>query len=150
MAQPYTDRTIERLGKEGIKNMAIVTPAFVSDCLETLEEIAMEGEEIFPRLEDNFTYSCLYNDKWVDVLVQWINNWASIKAHFNSCPLSSKALGSQSIGSLLIKQALPASVGILVMSLNILVDTIFVGNWLVLQLLQRSILCCQSLFLLLH
>lgn len=44
--------------------------------------------------------------------------------------LSSKALGSQSIGSLLIKQALPASVGILVMSLNILVDTIFVGNWI--------------------
>lgn len=44
--------------------------------------------------------------------------------------LSSKALGNQSIGSLLIKQALPASVGILVMSLNILVDTIFVGNWI--------------------
>lgn len=44
--------------------------------------------------------------------------------------LSSKALGSQAIGSLLIKQALPASVGILVMSLNILVDTIFVGNWI--------------------
>lgn len=44
--------------------------------------------------------------------------------------LSSKALGSQSIGSLLIKQAVPASVGILVMSLNILIDTIFVGNWI--------------------
>ncbi|HSM64424.1 MAG TPA: ferrochelatase, partial [Gillisia sp.] len=43
--QPYTDRTIERFGKQGMKNLAIVTPAFVSDCLETLEEIAMEGEE---------------------------------------------------------------------------------------------------------
>ncbi|MGB2116218.1 MAG: ferrochelatase, partial [Flavobacteriaceae bacterium] len=54
--QPYTDRTIERLGKEGVKNMAIVTPAFVSDCLETLEEIAMEGEEIFHEVGgDNFT-----------------------------------------------------------------------------------------------
>lgn len=40
------------------------------------------------------------------------------------------ALGTESIGSLLIKQAVPASIGILVMSLNILVDTIFVGNWI--------------------
>ncbi|WP_040280654.1 MATE family efflux transporter [Psychroserpens damuponensis] len=43
---------------------------------------------------------------------------------------SSKDLGTQPIGSLLIKQAVPASIGILVMSLNILVDTIFVGNWI--------------------
>ena len=44
--------------------------------------------------------------------------------------VSSKDLGQQPIGSLLIKQAVPASIGILVMSLNILVDTIFVGNWI--------------------
>lgn len=78
--QPYTDRTIERLGKEGVKNMAIVTPAFVSDCLETLEEIAMEGEEIFHEVGgENFTtIPCLNtNDDWVDVLVNWINNWAT-------------------------------------------------------------------------
>src|SRR5690606_20469572 len=43
---------------------------------------------------------------------------------------SSTALGTDSIGNLLIKQAVPASIGILVMSLNILVDTIFVGNWI--------------------
>lgn len=43
---------------------------------------------------------------------------------------NSTALGTESIGSLLIKQAVPASIGILVMSLNILVDTIFVGNWI--------------------
>lgn len=39
-------------------------------------------------------------------------------------------LGKEPIGKLLIRQALPASVGILVMSLNILIDTIFVGNWI--------------------
>ena len=39
-------------------------------------------------------------------------------------------LGSQPIGSLLVKQAVPASIGILVMSLNVLVDSIFVGNWI--------------------
>lgn len=44
--------------------------------------------------------------------------------------ISSQDLGSQSINKLLIKQAVPASIGILVMSLNILVDTIFVGNWI--------------------
>jgi len=44
--------------------------------------------------------------------------------------VTSTDLGTQSIGSLLIKQAVPASIGILVMSLNILVDTIFVGNWI--------------------
>ncbi len=45
-------------------------------------------------------------------------------------PSQSATLGTDSIGSLLIKQAVPASIGILVMSLNILVDTIFVGNWI--------------------
>ena len=44
--------------------------------------------------------------------------------------VSSQDLGSQPISKLLIKQALPASIGILVMSLNILVDTIFVGHWI--------------------
>ena len=39
--QPYTDKTIEKFAEEGVENLAVVTPAFVSDCLETLEEIAM-------------------------------------------------------------------------------------------------------------
>lgn len=77
--QPYTDRTIERLGKQGVKNMAIVTPAFVSDCLETLEEIAMEGEEIFHEVGGNSftTIPCLNDDdQWVALLSKWINVWA--------------------------------------------------------------------------
>ncbi|NNC49592.1 MAG: ferrochelatase [Flaviramulus sp.] len=77
--QPYTDRTIERLGKKGIKNMAIVTPAFVSDCLETLEEIAMEGQEIFHEMggKEFTTVPCLNdNDDWVALLAKWINKWA--------------------------------------------------------------------------
>jgi len=44
--------------------------------------------------------------------------------------VTSEDLGTQSISKLLVKQAVPASIGILVMSLNILVDTIFVGNWI--------------------
>lgn len=77
--QPYTDRTIERLGLEGTKKMAIVTPAFVSDCLETLEEIAMEGAELFYEVggKEFTTIPCLNdNDDWVSVLTQWIKDWS--------------------------------------------------------------------------
>jgi ferrochelatase len=45
--QPYTDKTIARLAGEGVKRLAVVTPGFASDCVETLEEIAMQGKEIF-------------------------------------------------------------------------------------------------------
>jgi ferrochelatase len=45
--QPYTDETVEKLANEGVKRLAIVNPGFVSDCLETLEEIAGEAGEIF-------------------------------------------------------------------------------------------------------
>ena len=45
--QPYTDKTVEALAKEGIKKIAVLNPGFVSDCLETLEEIAGEAGEIF-------------------------------------------------------------------------------------------------------
>jgi protoporphyrin/coproporphyrin ferrochelatase len=77
--KPYTDRTIERFGNQGMKKLAIVTPAFVSDCLETLEEIAMEGEEIFHEVGGkDFTVVPCLNDReeWVKVLSRWIDEWA--------------------------------------------------------------------------
>jgi ferrochelatase len=63
--KPYTDETVKRLAAEGVKNIAIITPGFSSDCLETLEEIAMEnvgyfraggGENaaVIPCLNDTF------------------------------------------------------------------------------------------------
>jgi ferrochelatase len=45
--QPYTDKTMERLAKDGVRRVAVVTPGFSADCLETLEEIAQENAEIF-------------------------------------------------------------------------------------------------------
>ena len=45
--QPYTDKTLEVLPSQGVKNLAVVMPGFSADCLETMEEIAVEGEEIF-------------------------------------------------------------------------------------------------------
>ncbi|MBW8368033.1 MAG: ferrochelatase [Arenimonas sp.] len=45
--QPYTDKTLEALGKQGIKTIDVVCPGFAVDCLETLEEIAVENNEVF-------------------------------------------------------------------------------------------------------
>jgi ferrochelatase len=45
--QPYTDKTIEKLAKDGVRKLAVVMPGFAADCLETLEEIAQENAEIF-------------------------------------------------------------------------------------------------------
>ena len=45
--KPYTDFEVERLPKGGVKKLLVICPAFVSDCLETLEEIAMRGKESF-------------------------------------------------------------------------------------------------------
>ena len=77
--QPYTDKTIEAFAKEGTKKMAVVTPAFVSDCLETLEEIGMEAVEDF---EDNggehlHVVPCINDrEEWINVLSRWIDEWA--------------------------------------------------------------------------
>jgi len=45
--KPYTDKTMEKLAKDGVRRIAVITPGFSADCLETLEEIAQENAEIF-------------------------------------------------------------------------------------------------------
>ena len=47
--EPATDRTVKKLAKSGVKNLAVVTPGFSADCLETLEEIAVENAHIFKK-----------------------------------------------------------------------------------------------------
>src|SRR5215475_794232 len=47
--QPYTDETVAKLARDGVKRLAVVTPGFAADCLETLEEIAVENAGIFAR-----------------------------------------------------------------------------------------------------
>jgi ferrochelatase len=76
--QPYTDQTIDDFAKNGVKNLAVVTPAFVSDCLETLEEIGMEAKHSFEENDgEHFsTIPCLNdNDDWATTVSNWINNW---------------------------------------------------------------------------
>ena len=72
--KPYTDNELERLAKKGIKNLVIVTPAFVTDCLETLEETAMEGkEEFLDAGGENYHYvPCLNDDDdWAKLIASW-------------------------------------------------------------------------------
>ena len=74
---PFTDAELERYAKEGVKRLGIVCPAFVADCLETLEEIGDEGKEIF--LEAGGEYydmiPCLNDqDVWIDALAKLCDN----------------------------------------------------------------------------
>ncbi len=61
--QPYTDETVERLAKEGVKNLVLVAPGFSADCLETLEELDGENREIFEHNGgEKFAYLSALND----------------------------------------------------------------------------------------
>ncbi len=76
--QPYTDKTVKGFPSKGVEKLVVVTPAFVSDCLETLEEIGEEAKEFF--LENGgkeFTVvPCLNDDEeWADLLGKWITEW---------------------------------------------------------------------------
>lgn len=61
--QPYTDETVERLAKQGVKRLALVAPGFSADCLETLEELDGENREIFEENGgEHFAYLPALND----------------------------------------------------------------------------------------
>ncbi len=61
--QPYTDKTLENLPKENKRNILVVCPGFASDCVETLEEISIEGKESFIEAGgENFEFVPCLND----------------------------------------------------------------------------------------
>ena len=82
--RPYTDETFEKLGKEGIKKIAVCAPGFTADCLETLDELGNEGHEQFEEAGGTH-YSlipCL-NDHpaWLDAMAsimrEELGSWVS-------------------------------------------------------------------------
>ena len=78
--QPYTDKEIERLARAGVKRLLVICPAFVSDCLETLEEIGMRGREIFLHAggEDFTLIPCLNeHPRWIDTLENMVEAFAA-------------------------------------------------------------------------
>jgi ferrochelatase len=80
--KPYTDATVKSLGERGVKNIAVFTPGFAADCLETLEEIAMENAEIFKHAwGQNFAAIPCLNDSAPgmavirDVVLRELKGW---------------------------------------------------------------------------
>jgi ferrochelatase len=76
--QPYTDQTLEALPEQGIKKVKIMCPAFTADCLETLEEIAGEGKEIFMEAggESYEQIPCLNaQPKFIEYLADCVRDW---------------------------------------------------------------------------
>ena len=76
--QPYTDKTLEDLPKEGKKNILVICPGFSSDCVETLEEIAIQGKESFIKCGGkNFdVIPCLNdNDDHINLIKKLISNF---------------------------------------------------------------------------
>jgi ferrochelatase len=80
--KPYTDATVKSLAARGVKNLAVITPGFSADCLETLEEIAMENAEIFHQAGgENFAAIPCLNDSQGgmavirDIVVRELKGW---------------------------------------------------------------------------
>jgi ferrochelatase len=83
---PYTAVTLEQLGRQGMRRVDVVCPGFVSDCLETLEEIAMEGKTIFTQAGgQEFHYIPCLNERgdWIqalaDITVANLQGWPGLE-----------------------------------------------------------------------
>lgn len=73
--KPYTDATLEQLANDGVKNIAIMSPAFSADCLETLEELVEENKEVFIEAGgENYHYIPCLNDRddHIEAIVEMI------------------------------------------------------------------------------
>ena len=70
--EPYTIKTVKELAKKGVKNLVVITPGFAADCLETLEEIAVENARVFKRHRgENFAAIPCLNDSEAGMLMIW-------------------------------------------------------------------------------
>jgi len=81
--EPFTDKELLALPKRGVKRLAVVCPAFVADCLETLEEIDMRGRESFLAAGgESFAYlRCLNDDPaWIAALAALCRKPAPVPA----------------------------------------------------------------------
>ncbi len=76
--KPYTDKTLEKLPKEGKKNILLICPGFASDCVETLEEISIEGKKSFIEAGgENFDFIPCLNDseEHIDLFSHLVNRY---------------------------------------------------------------------------
>lgn len=95
--RPYTDHELERLAKDGVRRLLVICPAFVSDCLETLEEIGMRGKETFIEAggRDYGMIPCL-NDHplWIRALGTFIEEFVESSDGDRTAPASNVGLNA--------------------------------------------------------
>jgi protoporphyrin/coproporphyrin ferrochelatase len=78
--RPYTDLRLQKLPEQGVKKLLVLCPAFVTDCLETLEEIAEEGKELFMEAGGSTFHQipCLnLNPRWIAWVADLVRSYAS-------------------------------------------------------------------------
>ena len=82
--EPYTDETVRKLGKQGLKRLDVICPGFSADCLETLEEISIQNREFYekaggsgfayiPALNNNPEHIALMNGLFQEKCSDWLN-----------------------------------------------------------------------------
>ena len=96
--KPYSDKTLEELGKQGVRHVQAICPGFPADCLETLEEIAMEGKETFLNAGGKtYSYIPALNESapWIDALgniaLANLGGWLATGADFSAQKLTLEA-----------------------------------------------------------
>jgi protoporphyrin/coproporphyrin ferrochelatase len=100
--QPYTDKTVERLGREGLGRLDVVCPGFSADCLETIEEIGGENREIFetagggafhyiPALNDNPDHL----DALADLAMRHLHGWPEADPAYDAAAREAEAQASR-------------------------------------------------------
>ena len=107
--RPYTDQTLEAMGRDGVKYIQVICPGFAADCLETLEEVAMENRDIFLEAGgEKYEYiPCLnasapHIDLLVDMVKRQAFGWPEVQADTApgraaeraACAERAKALGA--------------------------------------------------------
>ncbi|HLS29756.1 MAG TPA: ferrochelatase [Flavobacteriaceae bacterium] len=81
--KPFTDKTVEALPSKGVKKLVVVAPAFVADCVETIDELGREAKDDFIEAggeEFNFIPCLNDRDDWAETIVRWIENQKKEKA----------------------------------------------------------------------
>jgi ferrochelatase len=110
--KPYTDKTLEQLPEQGVRRVAVVCPAFAADCLETLEEIAVENRDRFLAADgESYSYVSALNDRadhieaLTELVLRHIQGWPELDEEWNVSHASreaeerqqrAKALGAKS------------------------------------------------------
>jgi len=93
--RPYTDFELERFAKEGVKKMLVICPAFVSDCLETIEEIGVRGRDTFVQAggKELQLIPCMNeHPRWIEALESFVTRrWSDAASERRQTAASAKS-----------------------------------------------------------